>query len=83
MDNLFTSLSACPRKFEAEEHLDQHRTKSAVSRRMKYVRDAYSQWADNLASIAIGVVLMSTTREANAQEQVRFLYLAIGGSFAR
>ena len=83
MDNLSMSLAAGPQRFEAGEQLEQHRTKSAVSRRMKYVRDAHIDWADNLASIALGVVLVSTTREANAQEQVRFLYLALGGSFLR
>ena len=40
INNISMSLSAGPKKFEAEEQLDQHRIKSVVSRRMKYVRDA-------------------------------------------
>ena len=53
IDNLSMSLAAGPQKFEAEDQLDQHRTKSLVSRRMKYARDTHSDWADNLESIAL------------------------------
>ena len=83
MSSLFRSISSGSRKFVAEERPDLHRTKSVAGRRMQYVREVYSHWADNLACIALGVVLMSTTREANVQEQVHFLYLALGGNFLR
>ena len=82
-DNLFMSISSAGRTFYAEERPDQHRIKSVVARRARYVREMYSDWTDNMVDIALGVVLMSTTREANVQEQVRFLYLALGGSYLR
>ena len=83
MGNLSKSIPSASRKFVAGERPDQHRTKSVAGRRMQYVREVYGHWADNLASIALGVVLMSTTREATVQEQVHFLYLALGGNFLR
>ena len=82
-DNLPRSISSEDRKFYAEEQPDQHRIKSVVARRVRYVRCMYSDWADNMVDIALGVVLMSTTREANVQEHVHFLYLALGGSYLR
>ena len=82
-DNLFMSISSAGRTFYAEERPDQHRIKSVVARRARYVREMYSDWTDNMVDIALGVVLMSTTREANVQEQVHFLYLALGGSYLR
>ena len=36
-----------------------------------------------MVDIALGVVLMSTTRGANVKERAHFLYLALGGSYIR
>ena len=81
IDKLFMSIAAGARKFVEEEQPGHHRIKAAVCRQAHYVRDVYSDWADNMAAIALGVVLMSTKMEANVQEQVHFLYLALSGAY--
>ena len=68
---------------DEEEEVDRHRTKYVVSRRVDYLRRTYSHWSDDMRRIAMGVVLMSTTREANVQDQVHFLQLAVGGKLLR
>ena len=83
IDNLPTSISSGKRKFAADEQPGKHRIKSVVARRAQYVRDVYSDWADNMEATAIGVSLMSITREANVQGKVHFRYRALGGSYIR
>ena len=68
---------------DEEEKLDRHRTKYIVDRRGDYLRRTYGHWSDDMRRIAMGVVLMSTTREANVQDQVHFLQLALGGTLLR
>ena len=83
IDRLFRLLSTGVHNFAAEAPLDRHRTKSAVSRGMQYVRDAHIDWESNLWPIALGVALMRATWDANVQKQVHFPNLALGGSFLR
>ena len=50
---------------------------------MQCVREVYIDWADNMARIALGVAPMRATREETVQEQVHFLYPALGWNFPR
>ena len=81
MGNLFKAISPGSHKFAADGKPDQNRAKSAVGRRMQYVRDAYIDLEDNMACISLGVVLMVATM--GGQGEVHFLYLALGGDFPR
>ena len=66
-DNRSVSISSAGRKFYAGEQPGQHRIKSVVARRARYVRRLYIDWGDNMVDIPLGGVLMSTTREESAQ----------------
>ena len=76
---IFDESSTHRRTTDEEEKMDHRRTKCIVSRGTNYLRRTYGHWTDDMRRIATGVVLMSTTRDANVQEQARFLQLSLGG----
>ena len=58
-------------------------TWSVIARRNRYVKENYPSWSTDLTRIALGVVLMSVTREITAHDLVHFLHLAQGGAYLR
>ena len=72
MGNLAKSISPLKHKSVAEDQPDQHRAKSAVGRRMQYVRDVYNDGGGNMKSIGICVARMIPTREADVQGKSTF-----------
>ena len=57
---------------------DSELKKCVVARRMLLVDSNYPQWPDFIRRVALGVLLMSNTRDINMQEMVRCLYLSQG-----
>ena len=53
-------------------------TRSVISRMMSFVAENYPARSGELARLALGVSLMSLTREINAQHLVHFAHLAQG-----
>ena len=51
---------------------------SVIARRMSYVAANFPEWPEELARVALGVALVSLTREMNVQDLVHFLHLAHG-----
>ena len=66
-----------------EEQTDYHRAKSIVDRRTHYTQRTRGHWSDDMRRIAMGVVIMRTTREVNAQEKVQFPHIAFGVTMIR
>ena len=62
---------------------DSDLTWSVIARRSRYVKENFPSRSADLARIALGVVLMSVTREITAQDLVHFLHLAQGGAYLR
>ena len=60
-----------------------YRARHIVDRRSNYLQAHYAHWADYMRLIAMGVVLMSTMRAANAHGKVHFPHLAIGCAMMR
>ena len=57
--------------------------RALVDRRKKSLAEKYKHWEDGLVRIAMGVVLMSTAKEINAQGLAHFLHRAQGDNIMR
>ena len=66
-----------------EIHPDSDTAWSVIARRNRYVKDNYPSRSADLTRIALGVVLMSVTREITAQDLVHFPHLAQGGCISQ
>ena len=66
-----------------DEQPDSDLTKCVVARRMLLVASKYPKWPEFIRRVALGVLLMSTTRDINMQEMVHFLYLSQGDTHIR
>ena len=58
-------------------------TRIVVDRRMQYVTTHYASWSEGISRVALGVVLMSATKEITTRDMVHFLHLAQGNSYLR
>ena len=50
---------------------------------MRYVGARYPSWSEEISRVALGVALMSLTKDITAQDQVHYLHLAQGGIYLR
>ena len=57
---------------------DAYTTKAVISRRMAFATQEYPSWTDALTRVALGVVLLISTRGIEARDIARFLYLSVG-----
>ena len=62
---------------------DSELTMCVVARMMLLVDSKYPQWPEFVRRVALGVLLMSTTRDINIQEMVLFLFLSQGDTRLR
>ena len=62
---------------------DAELTRCVVPRRMRLVGDNYPLWPDFVRRVALGVLMISTTRDINMQEIVHFTHLPQGGAHRR
>ena len=62
---------------------DAELTKCVVARRMLLVDSKYPQWPEFIRRVALGFLLMSTTRGINMQEMAHLLYLSQGDTHIR
>ena len=66
-----------------EIHPDLDIARSVIDRMMRYVEELYPSWTNEIARVAMGVVLMSLPNDITSHDLVRFLHLAQGVVYLR
>ena len=83
MGRMWGGVSINDGRIVADVQVGPDLTRSIVASRLKYDEENYTDWADTLRRVSIGVVLMAQTRAVNIQDQIHFLHLAQGDKYMR
>ena len=83
LESLFGKEVDAVAHLREDAHPDAELTKCVVALRMLLVESKCPQWPEFIRRVALGVLLMSTTRDINMQEMVHFPNLSQGDTHLR
>ena len=83
MGRMWDDVSNNDGEIVVDVQVDPDLTRSLVASRLQYADVNYPDWADNIGSVSIRVILMVQTRAVNIQGQIHFIHLAQGDKYMR